>query len=284
MTEDTSFNVMILPGEDDFSDHTSRPENINGYSTVLDSEINYLSHSLALFTRYSTMGSSLFLNTSLGLDFGPSVWRIFHQDLSTPFPDNAQFDLLIPNMDAGVFIHRARSTNIIGNWSVIEHPLTDQNEDAIIFIAQVYNPGGVNPGTSNNHVVGVWYDGANWAVYNQDSASMPSGSAFNVFIPLPGPNVFTHQANPGNSNANLTYLDHPDLNGNPYVSLLLTQNWNPGGIGGVYNDSPVYTAYDTESGRWVIGNERQSPIPEGSSFNVFFKDTPETSFLPLFSR
>ena len=287
MTQNASFNVMILPGEDDFSLHTSRASNISGFTTEWDSQINYLSNSLALFTRKSYRGSSLFLSQPLGIQHGFSdgFWKIFYQDLATPFPENAQFNLLIPNMDAGVFIHKAHNNNTFLNSTFIEHPLTDNIEEAIVFVTQVYNPGGTPTGIPNDHVVGVWYDGSEekWAVFNQDLAYMPLGAAFNIFIPLPGPNVFVHDANAGNTDGSVTYISNLGLNNNPYASVLVTQNWNPGGTGGVYNPSPIYTAYDPVKEQWLIGNENGTAIPDGASFNVYLQLTPIQSFIPLFS-
>ncbi len=48
----------------------------------------------------------------------------------------------------------------------------------------------------------------------------------------------------------------------------MTQNWNPGGAGGTYNDAPVGVRYDLQTGRWGILNEDQSTMPLGADFNV----------------
>ena len=39
-------------------------------------------------------------------------------------------------------------------------------------------------GTYNDHAIGVWYDDdrQRWAIFNQDLAAMPDGSAFNVVV------------------------------------------------------------------------------------------------------
>jgi hypothetical protein len=39
-------------------------------------------------------------------------------------------------------------------------------------------------GVRSNHPIGVWYNGSQWGVYNEDGATMPSTAAFNVmFLP-----------------------------------------------------------------------------------------------------
>jgi hypothetical protein len=70
------------------------------------------------------------------------------------------------------------------------------------------------------------------------------------------------------------------LNDNPSVSLFITQNWNPGGSGGVYNNSPVGVRYD--AGRWEIWNQNGTDISVGASFNVFVIS--EDVYLPLVLR
>jgi hypothetical protein len=72
------------------------------------------------------------------------------------------------------FVHTATAANITGNWTYIDHPLTNENPNAIVLATQNWNPGGA-VGTYNNHPIGVWYaSGAKkWAVFNQDLAAIP---------------------------------------------------------------------------------------------------------------
>ena len=80
-------------------------------------------------------------------------------------------------------------------------------------------------------------------------------------------NFFVHTATPENSVAYVTTLDHPLLNGNPDAVLIVTQNWNPGGVGGVYNDHAIGVYYI--QGQWRLYTESQATIPENASFNVY---------------
>ncbi len=82
------------------------------------------------------------------------------------------------------------------------------------------------------------------------------------------PNTFVHTATPGNTVSFGTYLDNPLLD-DPNVVPIVTQNWNPGGVGGTYNDHPigVYFDYGFEE-KWLIVNIDESPMPIGASFNV----------------
>nr|WP_166176321.1 class D sortase [Rubrobacter tropicus] len=115
----------------------------------------------------------------------------------------------------------------------------------------------------------MWFEpGARkWAIFNQDLAPVPGGATFQVVIP-PEPERFVHRSTPDNTSESGTYLDDPLVNGKPDARLSVTQNWNPGGGGGVYNDREVGFRYDKEREAWEIYNEDGSAIPEGASFNV----------------
>lgn len=62
-----------------------------------------------------------------------------------------------------------------GADSVINNPTTNGNSTAIVFITQVF-------GVANNHVVGVYYDGANWRIHNADGVAVTLGSRYHVLV------------------------------------------------------------------------------------------------------
>lgn len=61
--------------------------------------------------------------------------------------------------------------------------------------------------------------------------------------------VLVHRATPENILANSTYIKNPLTSDNPDAILIVTQNWNPGGSGGTYNDHPVGVWYDADRGQ-----------------------------------
>jgi hypothetical protein len=61
-------------------------------------------------------------------------------------------------------------------------------------------------------------------------------------------------------------MDWPALNGDPNALAFVTPNWNPGGSGGVYDNSPLAVAY--LFGQWCIVNENSAAMPIGATFNV----------------
>ena len=96
--------------------------------------------------------------------------------------------------------------------------------------------------------------------------SAPGGAAFDA--------LFVHHATSENISGNSTYLDNPLTNGYPNAILYVTQNWNPGGTAGTYNNHPIGVWYDTERQRWAVFNQDREPMPAGAAFNVAVSKEP----------
>ncbi len=168
------------------------------------------------------------------------------------------------------FIHIANASNIKSNYTIIDHPALNNNPNAIIFITSNWNANGKTTGVYNNSPIGVWYDGSNWAIFNQDLAAMPDSAAFNVFIPSVGSNYFTHIANTYNIDDAGTALNHSLLNGNPDAFFIVTQNWNPKGRNnGIYNNANLSVYYSESKSSWFIFNLDGSAMPDSAAFNIF---------------
>lgn len=172
---------------------------------------------------------------------------------------------------AYLYAHTATSANTFGDYTLIDNPVSDNNPNAIVFVTANWNPGGSYTGF-DNHQVGVWYDAraGKWGIFNEDATSMPVGASFNVYV-LPGtsPNtVFVQTVTTANSSGYITFINNAGLNGNPAANFLVTQNWNPGGSGGTYNNHAIGVWYDSYVGEWTIYNEDGSALPNGASFNV----------------
>ena len=86
--------------------------------------------------------------------------------------------------------------------------------------------------------------------------------------------AFIHRATPDNISGNSTFLDNPRTNDDPNVIPYVTQNWNPGGGAGTYNDHPIGVWYDSETRRWAIFNQDQETMPDGAAFNVVVLQKP----------
>ena len=121
-------------------------------------------------------------------------------------------------------------------------------------------------GAVGQSVVGDWGDGFRATSEGVDR----DGNAARAEPPVSTDegSVFVHRAAPENTSANSTYLDDPLTDGNPSAVLHVTQYWNPGGEGGIYNDHQVGVWYDTAREKWAIFNQDRTPIPDGTAFNV----------------
>jgi hypothetical protein len=162
--------------------------------------------------------------------------------------------------NGAAFVHRATDGNSRGDYTYLSDPRTNGNPDAVVL---------AEPSGSYERNIGVWYESGKgkWAIFNQDMAQVPAGSAFEVIVP-PADEGFVHRATPANTVGNATYLDDPLTNGEPDGVVSVTQNWNPGGVGGVYNDHPVGVQYDEDVEQWFVYNEDDAPLPRRAAFNV----------------
>src|SRR5215210_2663299 len=163
------------------------------------------------------------------------------------------------------FVHRSDEENSRGDYTYLSDPSIDGDPNAVVLVTPI-------PDQENGiyeHNVGVWYEpqAQQWAVFNQDRAAVPAGTTFQVIVPG-GPEKIVHRAESGNIDENSTYLDDPLVNGKPGAILSVTQNWNPGGGSGTYNDHPVDVRYDAGRQQWAIYNTDDSAMPDGAAFNV----------------
>ena len=167
------------------------------------------------------------------------------------------------------FVHRATDENSRGDYTYINDPTINGDANAIVLVAPSTDR--ANDGDPTyDHNIGVWYEGANekkWAIFNQDRAAIPGGAVFEVVVP-PASQSFVHYAVPDNTISNATYLDNQLSSGKPNAVLSVTQNWNPGGGRGVYNDHPIGVVYDQDVQKWVIYNQDDALVHNGAAFNV----------------
>jgi hypothetical protein len=271
MPINTAFNVLVLVPHPDIFVHKATAGNIQGSATNIDNAFtNGHSNAIVFVTpNWNPDGVGGTMNSqNVGIYYAAGLWRILNQG-GAAMPITAAFNVLVPDPDTSVFVHKATAANILSHSTIIDYPLTNGNPNAIIFVASNYNPGGVG-GVYDNHPIGVFYDGSNWRIFNQDGLAMPVNAAFNVFVPTPGPGVFVHTATAVNSGSNLTIIDNALTNGNPNAIIHVTPNWNPGGVGGVNVNFPIGVGYESSINKWVIFSQNggADTMPVGAAFNV----------------
>jgi hypothetical protein len=159
------------------------------------------------------------------------------------------------------YVHRATDGNSRGDYTYLGDPRINGDPDAVVLASPT--------GPYDERNIGVWYEPGEqkWAIFNQDRTAVPDGSTFEVVLP-PTSERFVHYAALLNIVGNATYLDNPLTDGEPEAEVSVTQNWNPGGGNGVYNDHPVGVLYDEDVDKWFVYNEDEARMPEGAAFNV----------------
>jgi hypothetical protein len=101
------------------------------------------------------------------------------------------------------------------------------------------------------------------------------GAAIDIGAFESGSRHVLHRAGASNTFANISRIG--TLMGMPGANPQLTQNWNPVGSGGVYNNQPVGIYYN--DGRWIVFNENFAPMPMSAGFNVFVPGTQSSGHL-----
>jgi len=173
----------------------------------------------------------------------------------------ATFRTAAPLPSYTIATHVVTAANKSGHISTIDHASLNNNPNAIVILTANWQGGAVY----NKSPVGVYYAENKWKIFNQDLAAMPVGVKYNLLITNPTSTAFKHVATASNVSGNVTFLDHPSLNGNPNAKLLVTQRWN-----GTYNANPIGIYYT--SGRWGVFNQTLATMKAGSEFNIVVDD------------
>jgi len=261
-----AFNVLIPKAGPNAFVHTATATNTSLNYTIIDNPLtNGKPNAKILVTPVDTTNSR-----PIGVWYNGTKWGIFNQDIVN-MPIGASFNVfVIPETYAGGFVHKATAGNSSGNVTYIDHPLTNGNPNAIVFVTPNWNPGGVGE-TYNNHNIGIWYSSSQqkWSILNQDLATMPVNAAFNVLVLVPQSDVFVHKATSANSTGHVTRIDYPLSNNDPNAIVFVTPNWNPGGVGGTYNNHNIGVYYTgSPINKWSIFNQDIATMPNNAAFNV----------------
>ncbi len=266
MPTGTAFNVFVLPaaGAGVFI-QTAAVANTGIYYTKINNPLtNGHPNALLFITPNFNPAGGLLDEHPTGVDYVSGYWYIVNQDL-VDMPVGAAFNVLVLPSQSDVFVHQATTANSFNDQTRIDNALTNSNPNALIFATPNLNPGG-GSGIYNNQNTGVTYNGSQWRIFNQNGASIPVNAAFNVLVPSPDASVFVHTSNAGNSTGDHTAIDNPLTNNNPNAILLVTQNFNPGNVGGSSDDHPLGVEYF--SNKWWIYNQDGVNMPPGVAFNV----------------
>jgi hypothetical protein len=154
-----------------------------------------------------------------------------------------------------LFVHQTTAGNTNVHISSLPGTGFTTSSSALLFITQQF-------GKYNAHQVGVWHNGQQWTIYNEDRIAMVTDTYFSVVQVPASANAYTHVATASNINSNYTFLDNAYCNNNPNAIIMLTQNYKQ-----VYNTSPVGMWYT--NGKWAIFNQDLKAMPVNAAFNVW---------------
>lgn len=180
MPEDLDFNVLVAGSDATAFIHVATAASITAAGThrtqidhsMLNDNPNavfFVSHNWVPNSVYNTNVDGIWYNTN------SSRWEIYNEDFST-MEEDAAFNIVIPNSSINTFKHTSATANITSNYTVIDNAAINGDPNAIIFFehdwtsTQVYH----------THRMGVWYNGSNWAIYNEDLTNMQEDVAFNI--------------------------------------------------------------------------------------------------------
>jgi hypothetical protein len=281
MPKNTAFNVFVPAAGNGIFVHTATAGNISGSNTSMDNALTNGNPNALVFitSNYNPGGVGGTDDGRLnGVYYNGSKWGVSNQDGGS-ISANLAFNVLTLVPNPAVFVHMTTASNSEANISNMDNALTNSNPNAVVFITQRLDLAGGVGGVSNNHSTGVYYEpGAKqWGVFNQDKVDMPLNAVFNIFVPNPDASVFVHKATADNTPPAREYetiIDYPLTNGRPDAILLITPNWNPGGVDdayGVFDNHPIGVAYDTTAGKWKIVNQDLVTMPVNASFNVLVR-------------
>jgi hypothetical protein len=216
----------------------------------------------------------VYLPHAIGVWYSTSKkqWGVFREDAAA-MPVNEAYNVLaVPASQVGgnVFVQTSTAANTAGDYTLIDSPATNGKPTARLMVTQNWNPGG-SGGHYNPHNVGVWYDAAagKWGIFNEDLAAMPAGVSFNVMVGATASNggeSALMQTSTGNRSGDTVFIHDAQTTGNPNNVTFATQNWNPGGKGGTYNNVQTGVWYD--GAQEGVFNEDGSTPPLHAAFNL----------------
>lgn len=244
--------------------HTSSTANTSGHITTIDNAATNGKANLVLIVQQVY---GVYNTNEIGVWFSGGKWKIFNQN-RRPLPQNAVFHVLVidPAQYRRAFVHTTSAANTRGHVSNIDHVMTNNKPNEVVFITQRY-------GKYNTSPVGVWYSSGKWTVFNENKQPIPAGTMFNVVVlpsgALEGINsyqgaAFTHTVSSGNimsGRKHVSKINHNSLNNKPKAFVFLTNNWV-----NTYNTNTTGAWYSQPN--WTVFNQNRQAIAPNLRVNV----------------
>lgn len=222
-------------------------------------------------------------NAHTGVWYDPltSKWTVFNESRNA-MPVGAKFNYWKAPSGSS-YIHVATNTSggcmtltpscNVPSWlpqvSQLDFGDSKINGDANLklFVTQEWDSG---TQVYNNRAVGVWFDSntAHWYVYNEDSATMPTGARFVVTRMTGADSLTTHTTSMSNVKGDSSQLSQFDIDGQPNAQIIITHVFETGSS---YINKALGVRYDTSLQHWNIFTEDGSAMPIGLKFNIMIR-------------
>jgi hypothetical protein len=256
--------------------HVTSSSNTSGHITTLDHpQLNSNPNAVVFIAPvWESRGDQNFKHTfGVWYDASRSKWTIFNQnlmDMDATTENHFRFNVLVfPRGTDNTHVHTVTSSNKSFHITTLDHPLLNNNPEALITVTQLY-------GVYNTHEIGVWYSAGRWKIFNQDRTELPVSAKFNIFIGTAGI-IGAHAIKHTHTSATkistgYTVLENSVLNENKNFRLFVTQRYtgvyNPNSYTIWYDDPAPTDAYHYKDGRWLLYHAEGQEMPLNASFNI----------------
>ena len=168
------------------------------------------------------------------------------------------------------FIHTATKANNSCNYdcTVLDIKELHNNPDAVIWVTPLNDKGA----TPNPHLIGAYYFGNQWRIFNLDGRPIPEGAKFTVeYVEQPDATHFAYSITPADLQKDgSAYIDHAAFNKNPNANFKYFLSWNPDRTRGsaTANREETKIEYDVNASKWVIRNINRKPLFAKVVYNI----------------
>lgn len=157
----------------------------------------------------------------------------------------------------------------------VDNVLTNGSPSVLVFVTANWERFHIY----DNHTLGVFYDtgAGKWAIFHEDQSAFIPSATYNVYVRSAFTGIFVAHAPSSSSSADNFAFSAPGADGNPNAVIFITHNWNPNGVGGIYDNHPLGVYYQGGTGKWAIFHEDQSAYTPSASYNVMVLSSDGTS-------
>ena len=170
---------------------------------------------------------------------------------------------------------RTTSDSLSGDSTLLNNGATNEKSNDLLFVTANLSPGGISPCPcllEPTPPTGVWYNGSQWAIFNENGSAMGTLMSYNVLVvPKSGHAAFAVHATSASKHGDYLIINSPATNGNAAALIQITQVYNPSDV---FNPHQVGVRYLKVRHRWAIFNEDGAAMPLHASFNVLVGDAP----------